>query len=66
VTEAHIALLRNSTGGNVIIDHTKMKKRRKGREERGGSWQLRVPVGLSLFEQKQATWNSFASPNFNS
>ena len=43
----------------------KKKKRRKGREERGGSWQLRFPVGLSLFEQKQATWNSFASPNFN-
>jgi len=44
----------NSTGGNVI-DHKKTKKRRKGREERGGSWQLRFPVGLSLFEQKQAT-----------
>jgi hypothetical protein len=43
----------------------KKEKRRKGREERGGSWQLRFPVGLSLFEQKQATWNSFASPNFN-
>ena len=41
------------------------EKRRKGREERGGSWQLRFPVGLSLFEQKQATWNSFASSNFN-
>ena len=56
--------LRNSTGGNVsLVDHKKNKTRRKGREERGGSWQLRFPVGLSLFEQKQAIWNSFASPN---